>query len=165
MNQFVDYAIGGWSLSGVTTFYSGLPFTPNLNGLSNRPNQGPGGRPDKGSGDPYSSDQNRDHWLNTNADGSLSSAFAIPAANTFGNFGFNTLRGPIFINQDLSTSKNFRLNERFRMQLRGEAYNLFNHANLGLPNTNVNGNNPGQITGLAYGYQMRRLQFALRLDF
>ena len=165
LNPVLDYALGGWSLNGVTTFYSGLPFTPNLDGLPNRPNQGPGGRPDLGSGDPYASDQNRDHFLAIGSNGTISSAFAIPAANTFGNYGINTLRGPIFINQDLSVAKNFRVTERFRTQLRGEAYNMFNHANLGLPNSNVNGNNPGQITGLASGYSMRRLQFALRLDF
>ena len=165
MNKYVDYGLGGWTLSGVTSFYSGLPFTPGTTGLANRPTQGPGGRPDIGSGDPYNSNENRDHWLAIGANGALASAFAIPAANVFGNYGFNTLRGPIFINQDLSVAKNFKLTEKFRTSLRGEAYNLFNHANLGLPNTNVNGSNPGQITGLASGYQMRRLQFALRLDF
>jgi hypothetical protein len=165
LNPFVDYVAGGWSLSGVTSFYSGLPFTPNLDGLPNRPNQGPGGRPDLGTGDPYASDQNRDHFLNIGSNGAIASAFAVPAANTFGNYGYNTLRGPIFINQDLSAAKSFRVSERFRAQLRGEFYNLFNHANLGLPNSNVNGSNPGQITGLANGFQMRRLQFALRLDF
>ena len=168
MNRYAEYAVGGWMLSGVTTFYSGQPFTPNINVYPDgtiRPNQGPGNRPDIGSGDPYSPDQNRDHFLNVNADGSLSSAFAIPANNTFGNYGYNTLRGPIFINQDLSIAKNFQITERFRTQLRGEAYNLFNHTNLGSVNSNVDGNNAGNITSIAYGSTMRRLQFALRFEF
>ncbi|MCU1259032.1 MAG: Outer rane receptor for ferrienterochelin and colicin [Bryobacterales bacterium] len=168
LNPYVDYALGGWSLSGVTVFYSGLPFSPNINvyppGVI-RPNQGPGNRPDKGTGSPYASNQNRDHWLNVNPDGSLSSAFKIPANNTYGNYGFNTLRGPIFINQDLSVAKNFALTEQFRLQLRGEFYNLFNHTNLGPVNGNVNGNNAGNITSIAFGSTMRRLQFALRLEF
>ncbi|MDQ2898626.1 MAG: TonB-dependent receptor [Acidobacteriota bacterium] len=168
MNQYVDYALGGWTISGVTTFYSGLPFTPNINvypaGVV-RPNQGPGNRPDKGSGNPYASNQNRDHFLNVNADGSLSSAFTVPANNAFGNYGFNTLRGPIFINQDLSLAKRFRVTERVRTEIRAEAYNVFNHANLGSVNSNVDGNNAGNITSIASGYQMRRLQFAVRLEF
>jgi hypothetical protein len=167
INRFVDYAIGGWNLSGVTIFYSGLPFTPTIGnaGTAIRPNQGPGSRPNIGTGSAYASNQSRAQWLNVGAGGALSSAFVIPADNTYGNYGFNTLRGPIFINQDLSVSKNFRLTERLTFQLRGEAYNLFNHASLGLPNTNVNGNNAGQITALAFGSTMRRLQFAGRIDF
>src|SRR5207302_876385 len=107
----------------------------------------------------------RAQWLNVGAGNAISGAFAVPNANTYGNFGFNTLRGPIFINQDLSLAKSFAITERLKWQLRGEAYNLFNHANLGLPNTNVNGSGAGVITALASGYQMRRLQFAARLDF
>jgi hypothetical protein len=168
MNRFLDYVIGGWDINGVTRFYSGLPFTPNINDYPAgvvRPYTGPNNRPDIGTGNPYASDQNRDHWLNVGAGGTLSSAFVVPANNTFGNYGINTLRGPIFVNQDLSLSKNFRLTERLTWQLRGEAYNIFNHANLALPNSNVNGNNAGQITALAGLYQMRRLQFAARFDF
>jgi hypothetical protein len=168
INKFIDYSIGGWSLSGVTTFYSGLPFSPNINVYPSgtiRPYTGDNNRPDIGTGNPYASDQNRDHWLNVGPGDTLSSAFLVPANNTFGNYGFNTLRGPIFINQDLSIAKNFRLTERFTTQLRGEAYNLFNHTNLGLPNSNVDGNNAGAITAIAFGSTMRRLQFALRLDF
>ena len=180
LNRFLDYVAGGWNASGVTTFYSGEPFSPTINtgasgalaSIANaaRPNQGPGSRPNKGTGSPYASNQNRDHWLNVDPNGGLSSAFLLPADNTFGNYGYNTLRGPIFINQDLSVAKSFHITERFKTELRGEAYNLFNHANLGLPqgnsNTvNINGPNASSITSLAYGYQMRRLQFALRLDF
>jgi hypothetical protein len=167
INRFVDYALGGWNVSGNTSFYSGLPFTPNIGdpGSAVRPNVGPNNRPDKGSGSPYASDQNRDHWLNVGAGGTLSSAFVIPADNTFGNYGFNTLRGPIFINQDMSLAKNFKITERLAWQLRGEAYNLFNHTNLNLPNTNVNGSTPGVITSINPSSTMRRLQFAARLDF
>jgi hypothetical protein len=173
INRFIDYAVGGWNIDGSTTFYTGMPFTPQINSYPPgvvRPYTGPNNRPDKGSGSPYASDQNRDHWLNVGPGGTLSSAFVIPANNTFGNYGFNTLRGPIFINQDVSLAKNFRLTERLSWQLRGEAYNVFNHTNLALPNgnsttPNVNGNNAGVITGIAFGSTMRRLQFAARLDF
>jgi hypothetical protein len=44
--------------------------------------------------------------------------------------GRNTFRGPGTWNLNLGVYKTFRLTERFSMQLRGETYNLFNHANL-----------------------------------
>jgi hypothetical protein len=166
LNRFVDYVLGGWSISGVTTFYGGLPFTPTIQITTGiRPYVGPGNRPNRGTGDAYASDKNRDHWLNSVIGTGLSSAFVMPADNTYGNFGVNNLRGPIFINQDVTLAKSFPITEKIKWTLRGEAYNLFNHTNLGLPNSNVNGSNPGVISQLAYGYTMRRLQFAARIDF
>jgi len=168
-NRLVDTLLGGWNLSGVTIFYSGMPLTPNISSRPNAPYTGPSGRPDIGSGDPYAQNQSRDQWFNIGPNGTLSSAFAVPASNTYGNYGFNTLRGPIFINQDATISKNFRLTERLTWQLRAEAYNLFNHANLDLPQggatSNVSGSGAGQITAIASGSNMRRLQFAARINF
>jgi hypothetical protein len=48
---------------------------------------------------------------------------------TFGNMGRNILRGPGFINWDASISKVWRLSERFKLQVRGEMFNVANHAN------------------------------------
>jgi hypothetical protein len=42
----------------------------------------------------------------------------------------NAFRGPGHYNLDLGVYKSFKLTERFRLQLRGEAFNLFNHANM-----------------------------------
>jgi len=167
MNKGVDYVLGGWNISGVTIFYGGLPFTPGLNdtGTSTRPYTGPGNRPSIGSGDPYASDKNRDHWLNVGTGGALSGAYIIPASNVYGNYGNNTLRGPIYIDQDATLAKKFPITERLSWSLRGEAYNLFNHTNLNTPNSNVNGSNAGVITSTAGGTNMRRLQFAARIDF
>ena len=164
MGRAVDFALGGWNINGVTTYYSGRPFTPNIGNFpsgSIRPDVGPGGRPDQGSGDPYASDKNRDHWLNTG----LGGAFLVPANNTFGNYPVNTLTGPLFINQDLGIAKRFRISEQKNIEFRGEAFNVFNHTNLGDPNNDVTGSNSGTITGLAPNYEMRRLQFALRFTF
>jgi hypothetical protein len=44
--------------------------------------------------------------------------------------GRNFFRGPGNWNLNLGIHKNFQLTERFRLQLRGEMYNTFNHANL-----------------------------------
>lgn len=173
MNRALDAVVGGWDLSGVTSFYSGLPFTPNFSAYPStypgttvpvvRPYTGPNNRADVGSGDPYAQNQSRDAWINP-------AAFAIPANGTFGNYPFNSLRGPIFVNQDANVSKNFKVTEKMTWQIRAEAYNLFNHTNLGLfgnngTDTTANINNGGSIGQISLGSTMRRLQFAMRLDF
>jgi hypothetical protein len=48
---------------------------------------------------------------------------------TFGNMGRNIFRGPGFVNWDASVSKIWRLNEKLRLQFRGEVFNLLNHPN------------------------------------
>ncbi len=165
LNKFVDYALGGWRISGITTYYSGLPFSPTIGSFPagySRPNVGPNDRPDLGSGSPYAGAQgNRNQWFA----GGLGSTFLLPGASTFGNYPVNSLYGPRFINQDVSLAKSFNVTERVRFTLRTDASNAFNHTNLGLPNVNVTDPFAGQITGLAAGYSMRRLQFSGRIDF
>ena len=78
--------------------------------------------------------------------------------------------GPGYWNTDLSVAKRFPLTESVALQFRAEAFNLFNHANLGQPNGCVDcqGQGAGLITSTVSsqdGTSMRRMQFALRLDF
>jgi hypothetical protein len=51
----------------------------------------------------------------------------------FGNEGRNSLLGPNFRQIDFSIFKNTNLTERLKMELRFEAYNLFNHPNFASP--------------------------------
>lgn len=166
----VDYVLGGWTVSGVTTFYSGRPFTPSIGNFpasAIRPNAGPAGRPDVGSADPYSGAKgNRDGFYVGCPSGIVGCAtFGMPGNNTFGNYPIRGMFGPHFINQDMALAKGFALTEKYRFSLRAEAFNAFNHTNLGDPNSNVTSPDAGKITSLAPSYTMRKLQFALRLDF
>ncbi|MBV8820436.1 MAG: TonB-dependent receptor, partial [Acidobacteriaceae bacterium] len=165
VNKGVDWVLGGWTLSGITTIFSGFPFSPtleNYGATGGQPNVGPNNRPNIGSGDPYSGSQhNRNQWFV----GGVGGAFLIPAANTFGNYPINTLFGPKFFQQDLTLAKSFRLTERFSLQLRTDAENAFNHTNLGTPNADVQSPSAGQITGLASPAVMRRLQFSGTIRF
>jgi hypothetical protein len=165
MNKTADYALGGWTLSGITTYYSGFPFSPTLDNYGTQggqPNTGPNNRPNLGTTDPYSGAQgNRNQWFV----GGVGGAFLIPAANTFGTYPINTLFGPHFIQQDMTLAKTFKMTERFGFVLRADADNLFNHTNLGSPNGDVQSPSAGQITGLAPGGSMRRMQFSGTLKF
>jgi hypothetical protein len=161
MNKFVDFVVGGWNISGITTFYSGFPFTPTLENYGSgggQPYTGPNNVPDVGSGSPYPSNQNRNQWIL----GISSGAYAFPAPNTFGNYPQNTLYGPIFINQDLSLQKFFAVTERFKLNLRVDSTNAFNHTNLNNPNADIQSGSVGQITNTAFNcnYNMRQLQFS-----
>ena len=164
-SRAVDMALGGWTISGITTYYSGFPFSPTLENYGSQggqPNQGPNNRPNLGTGDPYAGAQgNRNQWFV----GGIGSAFLIPAANTFGNYPINTLYGPRFIQQDLTLAKTFKLTEKIGFTLRTDADNIFNHTNLGSPNADVQSPSAGQITGIAPGGTMRRLQFSGTIRF
>jgi hypothetical protein len=63
-------------------------------------------------------------------------AFSIPADGTNGNTGRNEFRGPGFWNLDVSLSRTFLvpgMGERGRIELRADAFNVLNHANLQAP--------------------------------
>ena len=62
------------------------------------------------------------NWVNPNA-------FALPAIGTFGNAGKGDLRGPGLLNFDMNFSKSISITERFKLQIRAEFFNIFNHAN------------------------------------
>jgi hypothetical protein len=165
MSKPVDAVAGGWTLSGITTYYTGFGFSPTLDnyGLHGvQPGQGPNNRPNLGSGNPYAGAKgDRSQWFV----GGIGTTFLFPSDNTFGNYPINTLFGPHFIQQDLTLSKTVRFSEKIGLTLRGDSSNVFNHTNLGTPNGDVQAKNAGQITGLAGGGSMRRMQFSATIKF
>ena len=67
------------------------------------------------------------------------------AMGTYGNMGRNVLRGPSFVNLDFSVGKVFKLNERMKLQLRAETFNLLNHSNFASPTGNLESRNMGKL--------------------
>jgi hypothetical protein len=81
-----------------------------------------------------------------------------------GTAGRNSLRGPRLATSDLSLSKDLIPSERWRLELRADGFNVFNHVNLGLPNSTVDElSSAGQITYVQV--PMRQMQFGLHLQF
>jgi len=144
--------LNGWQVSGSVFWRSGLPFSvlsapysANGNGIVN------------GSGPQFASvvsgvplyehnpipgvtQPGTIQWLNPEAFVSTvdPSTGACAGGDTtkncqFGNLGRNTLRGPDFTWSDLYLTKWFSLNERVKLKLDAQFFNLFNHPNFGLP--------------------------------
>jgi hypothetical protein len=130
----VGHLLGGWEVSGLGYFNTGLPLNVTTTGLD------PGGvgvvsstsvssgRPDRVA-DPNRSTastpiHNRLHWFNINA------FTAVPNGQIRGgNASRNVVQGPGWWRVDTGLFKNVNFTERVHLQLRGEAFNLFNHTN------------------------------------
>jgi hypothetical protein len=78
-----------------------------------------------------------------------SAVMTPPDPLTFGNMGRNILRGPGFYNWDMSVTKLVKFNERVKMQLRGEFFNVLNHPNF----------NPSSATSRIAGGTVGQLVF------
>ncbi len=130
-HDLVGNVLGGWEISGLVTLQSGLGFTPTANfdaaGLGNIPALIAGNRSnllcDPNSGAPHTFEQ----WFNIAC--VQPNPTAPPVANVVGNAGRGVIDGPPTKRFDFSLFKNFRLREKMRLQLRGEAFNVFNHTN------------------------------------
>jgi hypothetical protein len=106
-------------------------------------------------GDPNLSGRTPEQWFNT-------SAFVFPPPGSFGNAGRNILDGPGFQNVNVSLLKNTALSERLNLQFRAEAFNLFNHPNLNLPDNFLGSPSFGRISSAR---DPRHLQFGVKLLF
>lgn len=169
-NAIVNYLVEGWEYSPVVQWQSGLPYTLSYGECGNAI---PGDAPCQVNGDASK--------LHTSVKGTpgqgvtffappgLGSTFTAPALDTIGNVGRNTAFGPRFFNADMSISKNITFKERYVAQFRMDAFNAFNHINLGNPNGNIEtgggiggGPYPAGIGGTT---NPRQLQFTLHFQF
>jgi hypothetical protein len=160
---FLNMLIGGWQWNGIVTAQGGFPFTP-LAG-SNTSGTGDANQSDTPNWNPNFTGkvltQTPDQWYNP-------AAFVLAPQGTFGDVARGSLRGPHLVEYDTSFFKKFRLSERFNLQLRAEAFNLFNHTNLAVPNAvtftgSSVSSSAGQVTYTSTS--SRQLQLALKLLF
>ena len=156
-------SFGGWQANGIYTFRTGMPSTASLSsalasqevntGGSDRPNQiAPAALPAR--------QRSLAEYFNTAAFVSLP-----PASYQFGDAGRDTIRGPSFSNLDCSLFKNFQIKERYRLQIRGEFFNVANHPNYGQPGSSFGTATFGTITALAGNANMRQVQLGAKILF
>ena len=91
-------------------------------------------------------------------------AFSLPAPYAFGNAPrtLPNLRGPSYFTTNLSLQRDLRFTENVRLQIRAEAFNVFNRANFQAPGTAFGAANFGVITSTE---DPRQVQFAARIYF
>lgn len=91
-------------------------------------------------------------------------AFAQPTPYSFGNAPrtLPNLRGPGYFTTNLSLQRDFRFSENAKLQIRAEAFNIFNRANFQTPGTAFGAANFGIISSTE---DPRQIQFAARFYF
>jgi hypothetical protein len=87
----------------------------------------------------------------------------VTGAPRFGSSGRNVLRGPGYVNLDLSLLRDFRITERFVAGFRMDTFNLTNTPHFNNPGANLSGANFLVITGARD--DQRLFRFGLRLGF
>jgi len=161
-----------WSVDASVHAQSAYPFTPVADTflqddgrfVSRRPNAVPGVPP-------YQDDPNAPGGRIVNR-----AAFSTPPGTEQGTVGRNTLRGLPLIQVDLAVRRRIRLTHGVALQLRAEAFNLFNRPNFGLPERDLTSpffGRPTQMLGRSLGglsalYQLggpRSVQLSARVTF
>jgi Carboxypeptidase regulatory-like domain/TonB dependent receptor len=168
-SRALDLLVGGWQFNSATMIQSGLPFNISYRNAGQDRDVGPNFPDIVGAVETGGS---RDQFFTTTPIGASGSPFARPAPGTWGNAGRNRFHGPGYWRTDASLFKKFRLTETQELEFRIESVNVFNHVNLGQPDSEVGvpGNdnpNAGRITSTAYfgSDPMRNFQFAVRYKF
>lgn len=144
---FVKNVFGDWEVGAIAAASSGQAisvYTTNIPGLNGGP-----------SGTGYNNNQrpNRVPNVSCQASGGLKEQILNPDAFTLNGFRIGTIGdagpgicdGPDFFQVDLSLYKNIRVNDRVRLQLRFEVFNLFNRVNF-LERSVSNTFNPTRVT-------------------
>jgi hypothetical protein len=120
VNRAADLAIGGWEVTGITTFQTGFPFGIGANDIEGiqgtvapRASIVAGCNPTAHVSGPFAR-------INM-------SCFTQPGLGTYGDTARNFLRQPGINNWDMGFAKNFHLSERANFKLNVDTFNTFNH--------------------------------------
>ena len=176
-NAIVNYLVEGWEYSPVVQWQSGLPYSLSYGECSSViPVTNGGVTPCQPDGNPSNlktgikgvpGTEQGITFFTPSALGT--NGFTAPALDMIGSAGRNTVFGPRFFNADMSISKNITFKERYTAQFRMDAFNTFNHINLGNPNGNIEsgGNISGGPfpAGIGGTTNPRQLQFTAHFQF
>jgi hypothetical protein len=165
-NAVVNQIVGGWQISPVLNYSSGLPFTLSYSSCNASI---PGDAPCLANGEPGRFRSHVTGFPGTGLsyyDPQFGTTFTAAGLDQIGTVGRNSVFGPHFFNTDISVQKNFPIKESIVFQFRMDAFNAFNHINFGLPGGNIQ--QSGSITsgpGVDGTANPRQLQFVARVQF
>jgi predicted heme/steroid binding protein len=174
-NNLAGKALGGWQISGITQFQTGTPCNVGVStdyagvgqdgsicGIGQFWNMN--GSPSVVGGFAANGASSPNFWFTTtNPDGSP--IYTKPATGTFvTQTGIrDVIHSPGFSNWNVGLFKKFAITERTGLQFRAEAFDVFNHPNLGGANFNPTSSSFGKVTGKTG--DVRNMQLSLRLYF
>jgi outer membrane receptor protein involved in Fe transport len=142
------HLLGGWSLNGIASCYSGQPLRMTSGRDNDFDGNGNNDRPDVVGDWRLSPNRPKNDliqaWFNPRA-------FAFNQPGQRGTLGRNVVSGPGFKGVDLGVAKSFRITERHHVQFRAESFNAFNWVNLGSPVTSAASALYGRITSTSVG--------------
>ena len=163
-NLLIQETAGGWQVNGIVTVQSGTPYNVSISSSTDWVNVGV---------PQAAASEQRPNWVHTpkqscNKQSLLSepygtstvscvdiTAYAAPTRFTYGNLHRYDLHGPGSWSNNLSLFKNFKIHEQTNFQLRVEAFNALNHANVGNP-SNISFNETAAVFGCWQSWVSRR---------
>jgi hypothetical protein len=161
-NHATNALLGGWQVTVIEHISSGFPIfiedTNNGSGVNFQNNGNSLIRPNQTCAPTTGFQQSIGEWFNVNC-------FGAPGAGQLGNSNRTPVNGPDFVNTDFSVIKRFALPwENTGLDFRAEMFNLFNHAQFGLPGSDFNSPGTfGKINSTVNG--PRLVQFGLKFTF
>lgn len=166
INAFVDEVIGGWKLAVAGVAYTGFPQT--LQGPGNNSNSYGNARPNQ-----YRAlkivNRTLDNYFGTDPSATPCTtpgvdngvcAFGTPANNTFGTGRNGNVRGPGYLNVDMSAFKDFHTLREQTIGFRFDAFNAFNITSYGNPDNNITSSTFGNVSNQGVRSTERHLQFS-----
>ena len=159
-NNVTNAILGGWQVNLIEHVTSGFPIfvisSNNSSGVNLTNNGNNFSRPDQTCA-AGASNPTLEHWFNTEC-------FQDAGPGKLGNANRAPAYGPRFVNTDFSFIKTFAIRDQMGLDFRAEIFNLFNHAQFGLPGNDADsGTNFGVITSTVNN--PRLVQFALKFHF
>jgi hypothetical protein len=167
-NRLLRMAANGWELAPLVRILSGSPFNVTSGSDISRTGMG-NDRPNVVAGQSFTT--GKQVYASTSTANPTNRAYFNPAAFTtstvaigsFGNAGRNILRGPKYYNVDASLNRTVKVYDRLNMNIRLEAFNLFNHPFFNAFTTaNPTSSSFGYATGAA---DPRLMQAAVKFNF
>ncbi len=168
-NGVASAIFGGWQVSPLVQWQTGVPLTATLSGNYSNTN-GTVDRPNLVGNPNVNAPHTVPQWFNT-------AAFSVPIASGkpgavygFGNESRGTITGPGLVDVDLSLVRRVKIRDWFTAEFRAEAFDIFNHPNFGNPGVVADASGFGAITSTVTaqnqtGGDKRALQFAIKGTF
>ncbi len=183
-NAFLRMTAGGWQIAGIITAESGVPMNigigngvntvcnvvpaqcsvrPNLVGAITYPNTDTALQNGHGSRQVFNTSVFQNDYLPQSSNYVAGHSGIGPnQVATFGDFPYNGIWGPGRQNWDISLVKDIAFTERLKLEIRGDAVNIWNHPQFNAVDTGTGDPNFGKATG---AYEGRTLQLGAKINW